>query len=154
MKSAAKVFIIIGMILMFFLVFPVVVGFIALKRIDEATSVSELKTISILTLIFCSTIGGILMLSMKDEDLNNKKKKHGFNDLDFRNLKRYEQVRAHGEMNMFDQVNASNNKVNYKSDVDNLKVELDKLKRLKETDVISDEEYQSLRKGIIQKYSN
>lgn len=94
------------------------------------------------------------MLSMKDEDLNNKKKKHGFNDLDFRNLKRYEQVRAHGEMNMFDQVNASNNKVNYKSDVDNLKVELDKLKRLKETDVISDEEYQSLRKGIIQKYSN
>lgn len=28
--------------------------------------------------------------------------KHNFNDLDFRNLKRYEQVRALGEMNMFD----------------------------------------------------
>ncbi len=29
-------------------------------------------------------------------------KKHNFNDLDFRNLKRYEQVRASGEMNMFE----------------------------------------------------
>lgn len=28
--------------------------------------------------------------------------KHNFNDLDFRNLKRYEQVRTHGEMNMFE----------------------------------------------------
>ncbi len=28
--------------------------------------------------------------------------KHDFNDLDFRNLKRYEQVRANGEMNMFE----------------------------------------------------
>ena len=28
--------------------------------------------------------------------------KHDFNDLDFRNLKRYEQVRAHGVMNMFE----------------------------------------------------
>ena len=28
--------------------------------------------------------------------------KHDFNDLDFRNLKRYEQVRTNGEMNMFE----------------------------------------------------
>lgn len=28
--------------------------------------------------------------------------KHDFNELDFRNLKRYEQVRANGEMNMFE----------------------------------------------------
>ncbi len=28
--------------------------------------------------------------------------KHDFNDLDFRNLKRYEQVRSNGEMNMFE----------------------------------------------------
>ena len=28
--------------------------------------------------------------------------KHNFNDLDFRNLQRYEQVRARGEMNMFE----------------------------------------------------
>ena len=28
--------------------------------------------------------------------------KHDFNDLDFRNLQRYDQVRARGEMNMFE----------------------------------------------------
>ncbi len=28
--------------------------------------------------------------------------KHDFNDLDFRNLERYEQVRANGVMNMFE----------------------------------------------------
>ena len=28
--------------------------------------------------------------------------KYNFNDLDFRNLKRYEQVRANGVMNMFE----------------------------------------------------
>ncbi len=28
--------------------------------------------------------------------------KHDLNDLDFRNLKRYEQVREHGKMNMFE----------------------------------------------------
>lgn len=37
-------------------------------------------------------------MSIKQEFLN----KHGFTDLDYRNLIRYEQVREHGEMNMFE----------------------------------------------------
>ncbi len=69
MKSAAKAFIWIAMILSFYLIFPVIVGVCALKKLDSATTKEELTNIGILTLIFCSMIGGIFMLCIDDNEL-------------------------------------------------------------------------------------
>lgn len=69
MKTAAKVFIWIGIILQWYLVYPVVIGAFALKRIKTAKSKDELQAFGILTAILCSILGGILMLCIKDEEL-------------------------------------------------------------------------------------
>lgn len=69
MKTAAKVFIVIGMIFTFYLIFPIVLGVLAIKKIDSATSSSELLGWAIATIFLVSTLGGIFMLFIKDEDL-------------------------------------------------------------------------------------
>lgn len=71
MKTAAKVFIIIGIVTGFWLIVPLIVGIIALKKLESASSHSELVGIGVVTLIFCSLLGGLFMLLVKDEDLNN-----------------------------------------------------------------------------------
>ena len=48
----------------------IIVGSIALYKLSKAKTKQELTAIAILTLIFCNLISGILMLCMKDEDLN------------------------------------------------------------------------------------
>lgn len=68
MKIAAKVFIIIGMVCGFPVIFPIIVGTIALKKLNTATCKANIKTIGILTLIFCNIFGGIFMLCLKDSD--------------------------------------------------------------------------------------
>lgn len=68
MKTAAKVFIIIGMIFTFYLIVPVIVGAIALNKMKKATSRDELTGIGIVTLLFCNILGGIFLLCTKDED--------------------------------------------------------------------------------------
>lgn len=79
MKTAAKVFIIIGIVLEFYLIVPLIVGVIALKKLKRAQNKDELVTIGVLTLIFCSMVGGILMLCIPEEDLNRPM----LNDNDF-----------------------------------------------------------------------
>lgn len=69
MKTAAKVFIIIGMVVGFWSILPLIFGGLALKKLKTATTKSELTVNAILVLLFCNVIGGILMLCMKDEDL-------------------------------------------------------------------------------------
>ena len=69
MKTTIKVFIILGMIFAFYLIFPIVVGIFALKALNEARNAKDLTTMGVLTLIFCNAIAGILMLLIKDEDL-------------------------------------------------------------------------------------
>ena len=61
MKTAAKVFIIIGMISGFWTVLPLVFGIIALKKLgnDEMTT-----GWAVVTLIFVSLLGGIFLLCM------------------------------------------------------------------------------------------
>lgn len=68
MRKAAKVFIWIGMICEFFLIFPIIVGIMSLKKIDNATSRAELQDFGIITLLFCSALGGLFMLLMQDSD--------------------------------------------------------------------------------------
>lgn len=69
MKTATKVFIIIGMICQFYLIVPLIVGILALKKLNTATKKSELTGMAIATLIFCNVIAGVIMLCMKDQDL-------------------------------------------------------------------------------------
>ena len=69
MKTSAKVFIWIGMILGGIVIFPIVVGCFALSKINNAKSRDELQTMGILTTLFCSLLGGIFMLCIKDEEL-------------------------------------------------------------------------------------
>lgn len=71
MKQTIKVFIIIGMVISFYLIFPIVVGIIALRKLEEANSREELRGMGVITLIFCSQIAGILMLCLKDTDFDN-----------------------------------------------------------------------------------
>ena len=68
MKQAAKIFIIIGMVCQFWLIFPIIVGMMALKKIDTAQSKSELTGTAIATLILCNMIGGILMLCINEKE--------------------------------------------------------------------------------------
>ena len=71
MKTAAKVFIIIGMIVGFWMILPLIFGGITLSKMKTATSKSDLTVWAILTLLFCNMIGGILLLCCKDEDFTS-----------------------------------------------------------------------------------
>ena len=70
MRKAAKVFLIIGMILQFYLVFPIIVGINAIKRLNNALTVDELKGYGIASIICVSVLGGIFMLCVKQEELD------------------------------------------------------------------------------------
>lgn len=69
MKGWIKFFIWIGMLFQFFLIYPIIVGVIALKRLNEAQTKDELMGIGIAVTLLVSTLGGILMLIIKDKDL-------------------------------------------------------------------------------------
>ena len=79
MKTPAKVFIWIGMIIQFFLIYPIVLGVLSLKKINSATSSNELQTLGIFTTLFCSLLGGVFMLCIKDDELNGAISSSGSN---------------------------------------------------------------------------
>lgn len=69
MKTVAKVFIILGMIFQFFLIYPVILGAIALSKMKKAKCKADFGTgWGIVTLLFVNIIAGIVLLVMKDED--------------------------------------------------------------------------------------
>lgn len=69
MKKASKVFIWLGMIFQFFLIYPIVIGILALKKIDTARTKNDLQNLGIITTLFCSLLGGVFMLCIEDSDL-------------------------------------------------------------------------------------
>ena len=71
MKKAAKVFLVLGMIFQFYLIFPIVVGANAIKRINNAKTIDELRGYGIASIICVSVLGGIFMLHIRQEELNN-----------------------------------------------------------------------------------
>ncbi len=68
MKKAAVVFIWVGMIMQFFLIYPIVVGALALKKLKSANTKNDLQTMGIITTFFCSLLGGIFMLCIPEEE--------------------------------------------------------------------------------------
>ena len=71
MKTAAKVFIIINMIFLFWLIFPLVVGILALGKLNTAKKKDDLVVMGVITILFCSLLGGVFMLLVTDEELQN-----------------------------------------------------------------------------------
>ncbi len=65
MKTAAKIFIILGMVVGFWYILPLIFGGIALSQMSKGKPSTG---ISICVLLFCNTIGGILLLCSKDSD--------------------------------------------------------------------------------------
>lgn len=66
MKTAAQVFIIIGMVFGCWMILPLIFGGIALSQMSKGQRPST--GMSVCVLLFCSFIGGILLLCAKDED--------------------------------------------------------------------------------------
>ena len=69
MKSAAKVLIVISIIFSFWAIYPLVLGIIAYKKLEECKDIEEIRVWGIVTLLLVSPIAGVLMLVMKEEDL-------------------------------------------------------------------------------------
>ena len=69
MKKAAKFFIVLGMVLGFELVFPIILGFKVLKKLNTTTNPNELRKWGLITLFLVSIIGGILVLILNKRDL-------------------------------------------------------------------------------------
>ena len=69
MKTAAKVFLILGIIFSFYLIYPLVLGIIACKKLGNSKDIEEIHNWGIISLILVSIVGGIIMLVMKEEDL-------------------------------------------------------------------------------------
>ena len=65
MKTAAKVFIIIGMVCEFWLILPIIFGCIALSQMSTRKPSTG---ICVCVLLFCSLLGGIFLLCSKDEE--------------------------------------------------------------------------------------
>lgn len=100
---------------------PIVVDSIALKKLANAYTKSELTAISICVLIFGGIIPGILMLVASEEDLFGYKK-------------------------------SSVTIVKQTEKKEFLGTKLEKIKKLKDSGTISEEEYLELRKKIIDNF--
>lgn len=68
MKTAAKVFIIIGMIVGAIGILPIVFGAITLSKMGKATCKDDMTVWGVLCLLFCSLLGGIFVLCTTDAD--------------------------------------------------------------------------------------
>jgi hypothetical protein len=78
MKKAAKIFLVIGMLLTFFLIYPPFIGITAYRKLDDENTTQEDLTLwGILSLFFVSPIAGLLILLLKPEDLDQSQSMNG-----------------------------------------------------------------------------
>ena len=90
MKTAAQVFIIIGMVCGFWMILPLIFGGIALSQMGKGMRPST--GMSVCVLLFCNTIAGILLLVAKDEDFYLPNMNNGYNP----NMNNYNQPMNNG----------------------------------------------------------
>ena len=72
MKTAAKVFLIIGMVLQFYFVLPIIFGAITISKINNARYKSELTGWGVVSIIFVSVLGGIFTLCIPGYEFSHK----------------------------------------------------------------------------------
>lgn len=90
MKTAAQVFIIIGMVVGFWMILPLIFGGIALSQMGKGMKPST--GMSVCVLLFCNTIAGILLLVAKDEDFMLPNMNNNYNP----NMNNYNQPMNNG----------------------------------------------------------
>ena len=132
MKTAAKVFIVLGMIFGFILILPIIFGALSLSKINSATQKSELVGLGVCTLLFCSLLGGIFMLCIPESELQPATA----NSAPIQNNNYI--------------TNTKDDKTS-KSDVENVADSLTKLKNLRDAGTISDEEFEKMKKDHLNK---
>lgn len=124
------------------LVFPIVFGILALIKLDEVKKKDDLLVWAILSLFLVNIVAGIIMLCMSDEDLkeNNKEKKE--EQVSPNNVVEAEAYVVNDDINT--------KKENYKEFQTSID-KLEKLYELKEKKIISEEEYENLKKDLLKK---
>jgi len=128
MKTAARVFIILGMVCGFWMIVPLIVGAIALGKLSSAKSKDELLGVSICTLLFCSVLGGVFMLCLSDSEFEGAKTEPKTD------------------------TNVTITTVNEpKASAEDVTVKLEKLNKLRQNGVITEEEYEAKKKELIGK---
>ena len=132
MKTAAKVFIILGMIFGCIAILPLIFGGIGLSKINSAKDRSELVGMGVCVLLFCSLLGGIFMLCIPNEQLAGADAGAGA-----------------GAQNQ--QVVVDVHPTQTKQSDDDTTEKLAKLKNLKDSGAISDEEFERMKKDILAK---
>lgn len=130
MKTAAKVFIILGMIFGCIAILPLIFGGIGLSKINSAKDRSELVGMGVCVLLFCSLLGGIFMLCIPNEQLAGA-------------------GAGAGAQNQ--QVVVDVHPTQTKQTDDDTTEKLAKLKNLKDSGAISDEEFERMKKDILAK---
>lgn len=70
-KELIKTFLIIGMVVTFYLIFPVVLGIITIKKIENSEDPEEIRKWGIISLFFVNTLAGILILTYKNKEKLN-----------------------------------------------------------------------------------
>ena len=73
MKTTIKVFIWMGMIVQFFLIFPIIIGALALKKLETAQTKEELTGMGVAVLLLVNLVAGILMFTISNQDLQAQK---------------------------------------------------------------------------------
>ncbi len=159
MKTAAKVFLIIGLvfssilllisfILVFYLPFSIIliiwdiisilITCGSLNYLNKATCKSDLITIAILTLIFCNLIAGILMLCCQDSDfeenIDENKEDDEENEDNYYNDEEEEYIKP---------IKAK------KKVVTNIAADLKVLFELKEQGILSEEEFKEKKEKLL-----
>ncbi|TPD99566.1 hypothetical protein R9B83_02765 [Metamycoplasma equirhinis] len=72
LKELTKAFIIVGIVLGFPLILPIIFGILALKKIDDLnTNKNDLLVWGILTLIFVNLVSGIVMIIESTQNSKN-----------------------------------------------------------------------------------
>jgi hypothetical protein len=147
MKTTCKIFIYLSIIFGFYLIVPIIVGIIALEKLDSAKSREEIKTIGILTLIFCSVVAGIIMLCIDDNELKENEV------IEDENSKDNKPIIQDNEPDKNDDIIKEPNDNTNKNDDQNesLKKELSDAKNLYDNKLIDEDEYKKMVSKIIDK---
>jgi hypothetical protein len=138
MKTTCKVFIYLSIIFGFYLIVPIIVGVLALEKLDTAKNKEDLKTIGILTLIFCSVIAGILMLCMDDDELKENDVVDDTSSQDNKPI-------------IEDNQDTNSNKDENANENETLKKELADARNLYDNKLIDEDEYKKMVSKIIDK---
>lgn len=139
MKTLAKVFIIIGMICKFYLIFPVVIGIIALNKINNSRSTAELQVIGVLSIIFVSVLGGVFMLLISDGELDSEYQPN------------VNSGRGNNTPNYNDNQNYNSSQNNSSRRHDNIEGQLEMLEKLYNEGFMTKAEYDERRKKVLDK---